>query len=37
MLVNDDAGNLMPSGGLRFFASKLAPTQSSGGFCRSWS
>jgi len=26
MVVNDDAGNLMPRGGLWFFASMLAPT-----------
>ncbi|RFD24948.1 hypothetical protein CER19_24825 [Pseudomonas sp. GL93] len=25
-IVNDDAGSLAPSGALRFFASKLAPT-----------
>ncbi|MGH8343664.1 MAG: outer membrane lipoprotein carrier protein LolA, partial [Pseudomonas sp.] len=25
-VVNDDAGSLAPSGALRFFASKLAPT-----------
>jgi hypothetical protein len=27
MVVNDDAGYLMPRGVLEFFASKLAPTQ----------
>ncbi|MCP2021332.1 UNVERIFIED_ORG: hypothetical protein J2Y84_002930 [Pseudomonas reinekei] len=27
MEVNDDAGNLTPRGALRFFASKLAPTE----------
>jgi len=26
MVVNDDAGNQMPLGALRFFASMLAPT-----------
>ena len=26
MVVNDDAGQLIPRGGLWFFASKLAPT-----------
>ncbi|PMZ72055.1 hypothetical protein C1X65_21800 [Pseudomonas sp. FW305-70] len=26
MVVNDDAGNLMPRGALRFIASELAPT-----------
>jgi hypothetical protein len=26
MDVNDDAGNLTPSGALRFIASRLAPT-----------
>ena len=26
MEVNDNAGSLMPRGGLRFFASMLAPT-----------
>ncbi|OPK06426.1 hypothetical protein BZ163_32600 [Pseudomonas sp. VI4.1] len=26
MVVNDNAGTLTPSGALRFFASKLAPT-----------
>jgi hypothetical protein len=26
MVVNDDAGNLIPRGVLRFFASVLAPT-----------
>jgi len=26
MVVNDDAGNLMPRSVLRFFASMLAPT-----------
>jgi len=26
MIVNDDAGFLMPGGGFKFFASKLAPT-----------
>ena len=30
MVVNDDAGHLMPCGVFRFFASKLAPT---GGCC----
>ncbi|MBR7212106.1 hypothetical protein E1K68_04790 [Pseudomonas sp. B2021] len=29
-IVNDDAGSLAPSGGLGFFASKLAPTVSPG-------
>jgi hypothetical protein len=27
MEVNDNAGNLIPPGALRFFASKLAPTR----------
>jgi hypothetical protein len=27
MEVNDNAGNLTPHGALRFFASKLAPTE----------
>ncbi|MGX1087621.1 hypothetical protein AB7M25_004187 [Pseudomonas sp. AP3_22 TE3818] len=27
MAVNDDAGSLTPRGALRFFASKLAPTE----------
>jgi hypothetical protein len=30
MVVNDNATSLAPHGGLRFFASKLAPT---GGIC----
>jgi len=27
MVVNDDAGSLKPRGALRFFASRLAPTE----------
>ncbi|MDP9687351.1 UNVERIFIED_ORG: hypothetical protein J2W82_001006 [Pseudomonas mohnii] len=30
MVVNDDAGSLMPRGVFRFFASMLAPTGGSG-------
>ncbi|EJM64325.1 hypothetical protein PMI29_03108 [Pseudomonas sp. GM49] len=31
MEVNDDAGSLTPRGALRFFASKLAPTEEQSG------
>ncbi|KAA0947103.1 hypothetical protein FQ186_26110 [Pseudomonas sp. ANT_H14] len=33
MVVNDDAGILNHRGALRFFASKLAPTEKRTGFC----
>ncbi|SDU98037.1 hypothetical protein SAMN05216202_2604 [Pseudomonas mucidolens] len=33
-IVNDDAGNLTPRGDLRFFASKLAPTEGGSAFDR---
>jgi hypothetical protein len=34
MVVNDDAGCLIPRGDLRFIASMLAPTGQGRGFCR---
>jgi len=38
MVVNDDAGCLVPRGGLRLIASRLAPTEVGGEnyFCAVW-